>query len=112
MKTQSEADIQKQILDYLEVKGYVVWRNFVGPVIRTRGDKQIFTKNKMAGLPDIIGVCKSVPGKMFAIEVKTAKGKASERQEEWLLKLSKSGATVFIARDLRPVMAAIKNGDI
>ena len=77
-KTMSESDIQKQIIDYLRLKGYMHWRNYVGPILR--GPRKLLSKNPMAGMPDILGVFNS-HHRLFAIEVKTPKGKLADKQK-------------------------------
>lgn len=104
-----ESDIQKSILQWLEIKQYCHWRNFVGPVVH-RGNN--FAKNPMAGLPDIIGVMKNRPGVMFAIEVKAEDGRLSDKQKEWLGDLTKAGVLAFVAYDLQTVIDALEEHDV
>lgn len=62
--------------------------------------KMIFRKNSMKGFPDIAGVVK---GQMFAIEVKTPKGRMSEAQRDWQEKLESNGVTYLIATSVEDV---------
>lgn len=94
-----EAEIQKAILAWLRLKGYVVWRNYVGPILR--GKQKIPSPNPMAGMPDICGLLKD--GRLFAIEVKRPGGKVSPKQVKWITTLQDAGAVAFIARDLDTV---------
>lgn len=104
-----ESDIQKQILEYLKAKGYLVWRNYVGPVLQ--GNKR-FTKNPMAGLPDILGICRNRPGVLFGIEVKTEEGVLSEKQKNWILDLKSHGALVFVADNIEIVIKVMETLDV
>lgn len=107
-KTMSERDIQKQILTYLELKGYMHWRNYVGPILR--GPRKLLSKNPMAGMPDILGVFKS-HHRLFAIEVKTPKGKLADKQKAWIEQLTNAGAYCLVARDISDVVEAFKIHD-
>lgn len=100
----SEKLIQRQILDWLELKQYCHWRNYVGPIIQRTGYP---SPNPMAGLPDIFGVFKTNPGKLFAIEVKTKTGKLSPKQIKWIESLNKAGVVAFVAKDLETVIESL-----
>ncbi len=95
----AESEIQKSILEWLKVKGYFAWRNYLGGVTR-QGFK---TKNPASGMPDIMGLLKDGSGRMFAIEVKTSKGAVADHQAEKISQLIANGAIAFIARDLKTV---------
>jgi hypothetical protein len=62
----------------------------------------------MAGLPDILGILKKNPGKLFAIEIKSEKGKLSDDQRKWIYNLESAGAFVIIARDLETVIESLR----
>jgi hypothetical protein len=96
-----EVEIQKAITDWLSANNYTFWRNFVGPRI-AKG--KFFIKNPMAGLPDILGILKNYPGKLFGIEIKSDSGKLSEDQKAWIRKLELSGATILVTRDLETMV--------
>jgi hypothetical protein len=96
-----ESVLQSMVYQYLSLKNYCFWRNYVGPIIRHEG---VYTKNEMAGLPDIIGVLNNVPGQMFAIELKSDTGKLSAKQALWMLKLKKAGVTYIVANDFQIVV--------
>jgi len=99
-----ESEIQALIISYLTINKYVFWRNYVGPKIVNVGTQKRFIKSPMAGLPDIIGVLKNQPGRMFAIEIKNAKGRLSELQTEWVRKLEAAGVLVIVTRNLDQVI--------
>jgi hypothetical protein len=91
---------------------YTHWRNYVGPKIVNIGSKKTFIKSPMAGLPDILGILKTKPGKLFAIEIKNAKGKLSQGQEYWIRKLETCGVVVIVSRDLKQVIEVLKKEEL
>lgn len=102
-----ERDIQKEIMDWLALWGYTHWRSYTGPVVRGghRGSKVFFTKNPMAGYPDITGFFKGdMAHKMFVIEVKTHKGRMSPEQKQWFKLLERHGVVCVLARKLEHVI--------
>lgn len=98
-----ESDLQKVVCQYLELRQICFWRNYIGPIIRHNG---IMTKNPMAGLPDIIGVLKN--GRMFAIELKSQKGRLSEAQKKWIAMLVANNVICIVATSLNDVMSVFE----
>lgn len=96
-----ESQLQKLILDWLWANRYYAWRNYVGAVIRGEGR---FGPNPAKGMPDIMGLMKDNSGRLFAIEVKTARGSTSISQKARLSDLVTHGAVAFVARDLKTVI--------
>lgn len=94
-----EQDIQKQILDWLAARGFLHFKLHMSGVMTKRGR----TKNRYAGLPDILGVLRCGTGRMFAIEVKTKKGQLEEKQQEWRARLEAAGVVYLLARSLDDV---------
>lgn len=107
MKNQESA-IQKLILDWLLVKKYYHWRNYVGAVIRKDGN---YGANPAKGMPDIMGLLKGTTGRLFAIEVKTPKGRVLPHQKERITALRENGVIAFVARDLETVIDTLKEFD-
>ena len=103
-----ENEIQKQIIQYLEAKRYMYWRNYVGPILR--GQNKILSKNPLSGMPDILGVL-NTHHRLFAIEVKTRKGKLHEKQHMWIERLTKAGALCLVARHVDDVREAFETYD-
>lgn len=93
----TESQIRDQIVEYLEAKGCMVWK-----------DKQVVTKprkgtmHKSSGVPDICGILRD--GTFLGIEVKTPKGKASDIQKEFISKANKRYAICFVARSVDDVI--------
>lgn len=104
-----ESGIQKLILDWLTIQGYYVWRNYVGAIIRR---DQSFGKNPTRGMPDVMGLLKNGSGRLFAIEVKTDKGRIYPHQKERIAALNAHGGLAFIARDLETVIDRLAKEDL
>lgn len=94
-----EFEIRDQIIDFLEQKGILCWKDA----------KPLFTKkrgfSKSNGTPDILGVLKD--GRFLGIEVKTAKGKLSEAQINFMKRISNTKAIFILARDVDDVIACL-----
>ena len=84
----TEADITKQIRDYLELKRIFHWKVFQ-------------TLGSTPGVSDIIGIHK---GKFLAIEVKTEKGILTENQLNFLANVKFNGGIALVARCLEDVI--------
>jgi len=107
----AERDIQKAILDYLERSGYTVWRQNLGGVIVHNANGISRRKNPMTGFPDLAGIFKLRPGRMFVIEVKTKRGRVSKEQTSWLARLYAAGVATCVARSLDDVVAFLQAHD-
>lgn len=105
-KTMKEADIQSLILQYLSFARYDHWRSFVGGIPQKNG--KFYSKNPMAGHPDITGFLRKKPHQMFCIEVKSAKGVLSKEQKIWIKMLNRHNVPVIIARSLQQTIDALK----
>ena len=96
-----EIEIQKTIMDWLKLEGYYFWRMPVGGVRQQMNGKMIFKKSPVKGFPDIMGVFRT--GRLFGIEVKSAKGKLSDSQEKIMKDLIGNNVLYIVARDLETV---------
>lgn len=76
----TEKEIQNQIRDILAY-GCKVW-NITTGTFKVAGRPPRYIRTFPPGTPDLMGFRKS-DGKMFFIEVKTAKGKLSKEQKEF-----------------------------
>ena len=110
----SEAAIQRQILDYLMLRGVFAWRNNSGAVkIAGKGNDR-FMRFGMPGSADIIGICPTSKltggpiGRFMAIEVKTAKGKLSPAQESFRDAVIANGGKYTLARSVDDVIKALE----
>lgn len=96
-----ESYLQKQVLDWINtLPDYVVWRNYVGPIIRGNGIK---CPNPMSGFPDVFGFLPC--DRPFAIELKQKEGKLQENQIEWMKLLLSKNVLYIVGRELAQVQA-------
>lgn len=86
-----ERDITRSIRDYLTIRKVFHWKVFQ-------------SLGSTPGISDILGIlpcqcaCGRKYGQMLAIEVKTATGKLSEAQENFLRNAEEAGAVAIVAR--------------
>lgn len=96
-----EADIQKQILQYLELKRVFHYRNNSGGMTHEYNGKKSFMRFGEVGSPDIVCV---IDGIYTGIEVKRPGGKQSENQKIFQENLERAGGRYFIAYSLDDVI--------
>ena len=82
-----EKDLTKQIRSLLKVCGIWHWKAWQG-------------LGSTPGVPDILGIYK---GRMLGIEVKTAAGKLSKHQQDFIDKINAEGGIAFVARSIEDV---------
>ena len=98
----SEADILRQILDYLSVHRIMHWRQNVGSrVDLDRYGKKRFIKFGRKGAADIFAC---VNGMLVAIEVKDAKGRQSEHQRAFEQEVIAAGGIYILCRSLEDMV--------
>ena len=95
-----ESEIQKQILDFLESKGFIVTKVNNG-THAVRGG-YIRSRNSNKGMADIIGI--SPCGRFIACEVKKSGGVASEAQVAFSDEINKRGGVSMIVESLGEVV--------
>lgn len=101
-----ESDIQKPIIDYLEIlenQGKIYFNrnnSFAGEITRKNGSKG-YIKNNKPGTPDIIFCYK---GKYIGFETKTESGKQSDLQKIAETKIKKAGGLYFIVRGVSDII--------
>lgn len=95
----NETRIQKEILDWLTARHYLVWRNSNIP---TRHRRNLV--HQPSGMPDIFFVFKGI---LFGIEVKTPTGKLSRQQRDWGDKLVINGGHYFVVTSLVQLIEAL-----
>src|SRR6267154_5037238 len=93
MKSVKESVYQKAILEYLQAKGILVWRNHSTGIYNPKGGG--FIPLGKPGVSDILGILPN--GRFLAIEVKTPKGKLSENQIFFLDDINIRGGLAFMA---------------
>lgn len=103
-----EQDIQRQILDWLELQHIFHWRANTGAFAGEYKGKKRFVRFGKKGTPDIFAV---LGGKIFGIEVKGPKGRISEDQAQFGMELRLAGGEYIVASCLEDVLEWIKEGD-
>jgi len=88
-----ESEIQRDILDYLELRGFLAWRNQIQG-IKVNG-KTIKNPNK--GQPDIWAVKR---GLLLGVEVKTDLGRLFDKQIEWIHLAQQFGVPIIVAHSV------------
>lgn len=98
-----EKHIQAQIIEYLPYIGIYAWRTNSG-IIFSGGHA-----HRMAppGTADIIGIMPT--GAFVAIEVKRPGGIVSDKQKEFLEKITSRGGIAFVAYSLDDVITYFKH---
>ena len=93
-KTRSEANILNDCLIALSGAGCLAWRNNTGVLPDRRGKPVRF--GLCVGSSDIIGIAPD--GVFFAVECKTAKGRATDKQHNFISAVVRQGGRAGIAR--------------
>lgn len=105
-----EKAVETMILSFLWSRKIFSWKvNSVGVFDQQKG---IYRKPKsiyiIKGVSDILGIIPPL-GRVLAIEVKSAKGRASPEQIAFLDRVNKDGGIGFIARSYQEVEARLKS---
>lgn len=95
-----EANIQKQIMMALSEAGAIVWRNNTGVLKDNRGRPVKF--GLCVGSSDLIGICPD--GRFLAVEVKAAKGKATDAQDRFISAVRRMGGRAGVARSAQEAL--------
>jgi hypothetical protein len=99
-----ERDLQKLIIQYLEVLGIYVRPIRLGGNLHTANGKTFVKKNPLAGFPDLLVVYR---GLYMHLEVKTPKGRLSTEQIKVIDELRYHGAKVAVVRSIEDVKKAL-----
>jgi hypothetical protein len=103
----TETQLVSAILDVISIKyraTVYAYRNNTGATATPSGG---FVRYGHKGSADIIGVVKG--GKFLALECKTASGKPTPHQLEWLAAISALGGVAAIVRSVDEACAVIDN---
>jgi len=94
-----EKEIEKQILDYLTLKGFYAWKNPTIGLFDTKRGKFRKPNNKylISGVSDIIAIKQ---GKVYFIEVKTDKGRQTPNQKLFESNIDVNGGVYILARSI------------
>jgi hypothetical protein len=106
---QSEAEIQKNIVEILKLKNYIVIRLNSG--MRMIGKRvvrfyQIMNNGAISGFPDLFAIKNN---KILMIEVKSKKGKLRESQEDFRKLAEKHGNSILVASSWQEVLKYVEN---
>jgi hypothetical protein len=99
--TESEADIQRTIGEYLTLRRFLWWRNQSGKV-RVAGG---YMKLGPTGAPDIYVLRE---GTLYGLEIKNAKNEQSRAQAEFEHEFVRQGGRYFVCRSLQDAIDALK----
>lgn len=91
-----ESELLSFALKLLKNKGILHWRVANGPVMHTIGTRVIYKPSPIKGMPDIAGLMPC--GRFFAIELKSAKGRLSPEQVNWINKINDSHGVAVVIR--------------
>lgn len=111
-----ETKIQRLIMLALSDAGCTVWRNetagaWLGRTIHKDGDQVTLASARMmtfglcVGSSDIIGIAPD--GRFLAIEVKTAKGRATKEQLRFIEAVKNAGGIAGIARNVHDALQLV-----
>jgi hypothetical protein len=104
MERIKESEIQANICEYLDLRGYLFSRTNNAPIYDTaRGVHRAMPKYARRGWPDI---CLLKSGIFYAIEVKTETGRLSEHQKALGEEIARNGGKYIVARGLEDVIRA------
>jgi hypothetical protein len=99
----TEAQIEHQIRKVLGAKeDLVLWRNSTG---KMKHDKRFVTYGLCPGGADLIGILGPY-GKFFALEIKTPRGKLSDKQLMFQKLIRSLGGFCDVARSVEEALAA------
>lgn len=115
-----ETKIQRLIMVELSKHGHTVFRNetgqfWTGKTIHREGSTVTLSNSHMipvglcVGSSDLIGI-QAGTGKFFAIEVKTAKGRASKEQQQFIKHVNEKGGIAGIARTPQEALELLSRG--
>lgn len=95
-----ETAIQRDVIDYLSSRGFLVWRNQLQGIMMN--GRRLRNPNK--GQPDVWAVKR---GRLLGVEVKTEKGVLSVEQTEFIARAERFGVTVIVARSIQDLIDAL-----
>ena len=101
MKKYSEADLVRDCLKYLRMRGVFAWRNNVGAM---KTDER-YVRFGQVGSSDILGILPY--GQLLCVECKVGKNKLSRSQRDWLERAKEAGAKTCVVYSLDELMAEI-----
>jgi len=92
-----ESDIEKSILNYLDViPETFAWKNVINSVITVKG-KKVLKKQRVTGIADLTVIYK---GRTMFWEIKRPGGKQTSNQKEFERNVTVAGGQYFIVKSL------------
>ena len=103
-----EADILRQCLDYLRLRGIPAWRQNQGGIRATyRGRRRFVRFAGIEGISDILGLLPP-SGRLLAVECKRPGGKPSPQQLAFLEQVRAAGGLAVVVHSLHELEAALR----
>jgi hypothetical protein len=103
-----ESELLSFALTCLKQSGLVYWRVNNSPSLFNNKNGQVcFRKSPVKGFPDIAGMLKN--GRLFAMEIKTEKGRLSPEQIEWITKINHSNGMAVVLRNKEEIKTFIES---
>jgi len=97
-----EGAVVNEILEYLQLCRIYAWRNSVGAVtVKNPRGRDRFLRFGKPGSSDILGILPD--GRFLAIECKTATGRLSVMQRDFIEDIRSRGGVAFVARGVEDV---------
>lgn len=104
---ESEASVQRLILDYLEHKGVFHWRANSGMAwVKKGGGGMRPIKLNPEGTPDILLVAKG--GRLVGVEVKKPGGRLGDAQKAWMERAGSLGVLCLVVTSLDALIDALE----
>lgn len=104
---QTESEIVKASLEYLQSRGISAIRMNVGAVrFADKNGGQNFVRFGTPGMSDILGILPD--GRTLAVECKTANGRLSGFQSEFLDTIRRNNGVAIVARSVEDVELGLK----
>ncbi len=83
-RAMTEKQLQQAVMDLARLLGWRVFHTFI-------------SVRSAPGFPDIVGI-RASDGRLFACELKSARGKLTPAQEAWLADFRATGAETYVFR--------------
>lgn len=96
-----EQDIQRAILEWLELQGIMAWRQNSGAAVARNADgsKRFIRFCSQAGISDIVGILPH-SGRIIALEVKRPGGRVTPEQRRFLEQVGEMGGLAGVVRSV------------
>jgi len=104
----TEKQLQKSVIEYLKIHPKIAWseRFNVGAHLLINENSRRFIRYSFKGCSDILGQLKD--GRFLAVEVKSAKGKVTECQQQFIDCVNTNGGLGVIVRSIDDINNALK----